>query len=139
MDQQPGQDLRSGREETKTKAKKKRKRKPNGKTDWKGLCRELSEKLEKLTEQNNCLSQENLRMTEELDNDYRIIQSLRQDLTAHRKSAMGEREKIALRNLRHFHGRVVNTQYHCDEDKKKMDKLAAETSRFIRKKSSKKR
>jgi len=69
---------------------------------------------------------------EDLDDQRRIINSLKLELKELRQSAMGEREKVVLRNLRHFHGQILNAQLHCEEDRKKLDKFCEEVSHCIR-------
>ena len=143
MDQNLGNDPHSGREGEKPTKKKSKRKKPNGKsngkTDWKGMAHQLSEEVNHLKGVNELLGKKSVefaeeieKLQEELEDSTRLVASMRAEVTELRRSAMGEREKVVLRNLRHFHGRVLNAQLENEKDKKKIQALCDEVSHFIR-------
>jgi predicted RNase H-like nuclease (RuvC/YqgF family) len=136
MDQNLGKSPPSGnslKSALKKKAKPKRGNgKGNGKTNWKGLCQELSKAKDTLEQEKSELEIQVQELEEDLEDKDRIISSLKTELVQRRQTSMGEREKVVLRNLKHFHGRMVNAQLKCDEDKAHITKACEEVSRFIK-------
>ena len=143
MDQSLGKNPPSGTEEEKGKKRKKSRSKSNGKsngkTNWKGLAQELSKQVESLKSKNEFLHsklEEVLGQIEkaeaELEDSNRLLQSMRDEVKECRRSSMGEREKVVLRNLRYFHGRVLNAQLENQKDKETITALCTEVSRFIK-------
>ena len=126
MEKSLGNDPRSGSNPT-TKKPKTAKR-----INWKNHCMQLDKRLEELLRENSGLSQRLSETREDLDDSRRLHRVLKDDLKQARKELLRDRDAIVLRNLKYFHRQMVNVQLSCEEDKKKITRLASEASRLIK-------
>ena len=132
-DQNPGSSQRSTRPESKKskrqkqRARKRKKLKSNGKSNDPEVLKVAMAELRRLL---TLREEECLDLKSELSQSQEGLKELGmrlsekdQELREQKAQGLGPREEVKLRNLQQFHGRVVNAQMKCEDDKKNLDKL----------------